>query len=44
MLFSFEPGANEGRMASAKVGATAVVTADGLDIFNTIGTRVQQVQ
>ena len=30
-------------MASAMVGATAVVTADGLDIFNTIGTRVQQV-
>ena len=25
-------------------GATAVVTAHGLDIFNTIGTRVQQVQ
>ncbi len=43
MLFSFEPSAHEGPMASAKVGATAVVTADGLDIYNTIGTRVQQV-
>ncbi len=43
MLFSFEPSAHGGPMASAKVGATAVVTTDGLDVFNTIGTRVQQV-
>ncbi len=43
MLFSFEPSANQGRTASAKVGATAVVTADGLRLFNTIGTRVRKV-
>ena len=43
MIFSFEPGAREGPMAEAKVGATAIVTADGLNVINTIGTRVQQV-
>ena len=43
MVFSFEPGARQGPMAEAKVGATAVVTADGLEVFNTIGTRVQRV-
>lgn len=43
MVFSFEPGAREGRTAEAKVGATAIVTANGLNVINTIGTRVQQV-
>lgn len=43
MVFAFEPGAREGPMAEAKVGSTAIVTADGLNVINTIGTRVQQV-
>ena len=43
MVFSFEPGARQGPMAEAKVGATAIVTADGLNVINEIGTRVQQV-
>ena len=43
MVFSFEPGARQGPMAEAKVGATGVVTAGGAEVWNTIGTRVQQV-
>lgn len=43
MAFSFEPAARVGPFAEAKVGATAVVTADGLDVYNSIGTRVQQI-
>lgn len=44
MAFSYEPAARLGPAAQAKVGATAVVTADGLDVYNTIGTRVQQIE
>ena len=43
MIFSFEPSALSGASAEAKVGATAIVTADGLNVINTIGTRVQRV-
>ena len=43
MAFSFEPAARTGQFAEAKVGATAVVTADGLNVINKIGTRVQQI-
>lgn len=43
MVFSFEPSARQGPSAEAKVGATAIVTADGLDVINQIGTRVQRV-
>lgn len=43
MAFSFEPAARTGEFAEAKVGGTAVVTADGLNMINRIGTRVQQI-
>lgn len=43
MAFSFEPSARTGKFAHAKVGATAVVMADGLNVINNIGTRVREI-
>ena len=42
-IFSFEPGARVGLRDQVKVGATALVTSDGLEIWNEIGTRMQRV-
>ena len=43
MAFSFEPAARVGQFAEARVGGTAVVTADGLNMLNKIGLRVREV-
>ena len=43
MAFSFEPAARSGKFAEARVGGTAVVTADGLNMINKLGTRVHEV-
>ena len=43
MAFSFEPAAIAGQFAHAKVGATAVVTADGLNVINKIGIHVREI-
>ena len=43
MVFSFEPSARSGPREEAKVGATAIVTADGLNVIDRIGMRVQRV-
>ncbi len=46
MAFSFEPGARRGfgpGSGHVKVGATAIVTEEGLDIHNQIGLRMQRI-
>ena len=46
MAFSFEPGARRGfgpGGGHVKVGATAIVTEIGLEIFNEIGLRMQRI-
>lgn len=43
MAFSFEPAAISGKFAQARVGGTAVVTADGLNMINKLGKRVHEV-
>ena len=45
MAFSFEPGARRGfgpGGGHVKVGATAIVTETGLNVFNEIGLRMQR--
>ena len=40
---SFEPGARMGRTEQAKIDASAIVTEDGVELFNTLGKTMQQV-
>ena len=46
MAFSFEPGARLGFGPTgkhAKVGATALITADGINVINKLGLRMHRV-
>ncbi|MAV29749.1 MAG: hypothetical protein CL865_01715 [Cycloclasticus sp.] len=43
MIFSFEPGARVGSSAQVKVGGSGVVTATGVRMFNSLGTRMRIV-
>ena len=43
MSISFEPGARIGRSDQVKIGSSAVVTDNGVKLFNTLGLSLQQV-
>lgn len=46
MVFSYEAGAKRGKgfmAAEVRVGGTGVVTEDGFEMFNTLGTRLQHL-